>query len=1178
MARWVVFKITNAINVAPYGSSVIWHAWLRPNVGAFGYPIGVAYGHIANVGGVPSSLEGNYEFLGVSDYPGLGWVASDNLELTRRCAGNDLKVLKLGSPNEAYIDNTRRGNTGLVSDWGWIVVNNGAYKATSGGIYLHEDTTVDQAPCLRKCDLQITSINVVDNVDNFGNYDIEVFTTTSFPSSTFSLDGVTYQADNKLNVSDEGVYTVWVKDANNCIQKQTVQVATGLGAYGPRYTATIRDNDDQLWTAIIEEQGYEGASEPVTVSSSSGVQVKWGKGGDNKNTAIKGSECSLMLNSETNMQFLSLFTGEVNKYRFRLIEGAFEPENQKLLEPSFETHVEWTNLEFGPSSWEEGAGFIRNVQETGYVFSYKYFQEISLPAGTYRIIIRLKYISPNDDSSKLYIIQDDLSNTAISGIEFVLASLDEYVTKEMIVSLDCERILLFMNYETGDFAREITIDYITITPYNECVWSGMIAADAYEEPYMPAPYDVGFVFYDGLGKLKEIDLLNPQGDSFTGIKSQIQVLAIILAKTGLRLPINVAIDLFESKMNVGEGFTPLEQAFVNMDAFLKADGQPMDCYTALEMLLTPYCAQVFQRDNEWWIVEVDINRTNAVNRSYDYYQFNEYGKKDSTKRTVTQLIEHTAADASTRIRFVNASQHMTVKPAYKQITIEQTTGVQITLNRNSKFADSGEDETQVFAYWTDETGLLSAKTVQEANSLVTQAYFEGDGLNTSFTKLFEAESVEVVVGAKGARLQVSINSRIICGTSSAECKMRFKVSLGGYYLNSLGKWQTAEAFIDVVQTVNVFVKYDLTTEAIPNSGLLRIYMYQAYTSVTGVDVVGVEFKEVGVSYALIGSKIQEPVKTKLENDGFYNFVPANWKIGFGDIDHENAAYMFRNAIYTDAIGSRVSEKWFRRSYFETAPPSLTNGDFEDGLTGWSQTATGAGQDTWTAATLGDGDKVAQVEFTGSGDRISKTIYQTITNDAGALEFALDVLVEQNPSSNTVLVFAIGRELFKYELDGSFVGVENSIVKQIIAAENVEIAIQLFTNDSSAIVYVRQVTVANVTQASENDETFLESLNGLPIQTIAAKKHLNSYIRPIQLINGTLATKNARVKMGRIFRDSYNLNGTDFAIISLKWDVAMCENEVELCEFEQTDITDDWLLDEVGNRILDENIRAITDEG
>lgn len=1177
MARWVVFKITNAINVAPYGSSVIWHAWLRPNVGAFGYPIGVAYGHIANVGGVPSSMEGNYEFLGVSDYPGLGWVASDNLELTRRCAGNDLKVLKLGSPNEAYIDNTRRGNTGLVIDWGWIVANNGAYKATSGLIYLHEDTVANQAPCSRKCDLQIVSINVVDN---FGNYDIEVFTTTSFPSSTFSLDGVTYQADNKLNVSDEGVYTVWVKDANNCIQKQTVQVATGLGAYGPRYTATIRDNDDQLWTAIIEEQGYEGASEPVTVSSSSGVQVKWGKGGDNKNTAIKGSECSLMLNSETNMQFLSLFTGEMNKYRFRLIEGVFRNEVERLTENSFLTQSTWFHVDWagGDIAWETLTGNLRTTFVGSTNTTFKFFQLTPTISGLFRIKIRFKYTSTIADTMTIVVVLNDFDDDIGSGYEFEASPSTEWQTQEIEDTFGFDKLTLFALYTGGAATRELLIDYISIIPVNEVAWSGMIAADAYEEPYMPAPYDVSFVFYDGLGKLKEIDLLNPQGDSFTGIKSQIQVLAIILAKTGLRLPINVAIDLFESKMNVGEGFTPLEQAFVNMDAFLKADGQPMDCYTALEMLLTPYCAQVFQRDNEWWIVEVDINRTDSVNRSYDYYQFNEYGTKDSTKRTVTQLIEHTAADASTRIRFVNASQHMTVKPAYKQITIEQTTGVQITLNRNSKFADSGEDETQVFAYWTDETGLLSAKTVQESNNLVTQAYFEGDGLNTSFTKLFEAESVEVVVGAKGARLQVSINSRIICGTSSAECKMRFKVSLGGYYLNSLGKWQTAEAFIDVVQTVNVFVKYDLTTEAIPNSGLLRIYMYQAYTSVTGVDVVGVEFKEVGVSYALIGSKIQEPVKTKLENDGFYNFVPANWKIGFGDIDHENAAYMFRNAIYTDAIGSRVSEKWFRRSYFETAQPSLTNGDFEDGLTGWSQTAPGAGQDTWTAATLGDGDKVAQVEFTGSGDRISKTIYQTITNDAGALEFALDVLVEQNPSSNTVLVFAIGRELFKYELDGSFVGVENSIVKQIIAAENVEIAIQLFTNDSSAIVYVRQVTVANVTQASEDDETFLESLNGLPIQTIAAKKHLNSYIRPIQLINGTLATKNARVKMGHIFRDSYNLNGTDFAIVSLKWDVAMCENEVELCEFEQNDITDDWLLDEVGNRILDENIRAITDEG
>lgn len=1176
MARWVVFKITNPVNVAPYGSSVIWHAWLRPNVGAFGYPIGVAYGHIANVGGVPSSMEGNYEFLGVSDYPGLGWVASDNLELTRRCAGNDLKVLKLGSPNEAYIDNTRRGNTGLVGDWGWIVANNGAYKATSGLIYLHEDTVANQAPCSRKCDLQIVSINVVDN---FGNYDIEVATSTSFPSSTFSLDGVTYQADNKLNVSEEGIYTVWVKDANNCIQKQTVKVATGLGAYGPRYKATIRDNDNALWTAIIEELGYEGVSDTVVVSSSSGIQVKSGKSGDNKNTAIKGSECALTLNSETNMQFLALFTGEVNKYRFRLIEGVFRNEVERLTENSFLTYATWFHVDWagGDIAWETLAGNLRTTFVGSTNTTFKFFQLTPTISGLFRIKIRFKYTSTIADTMTIVVVLNDFDDDIGSGYEFEASPSTEWQTQEIEDTFGFDKLTLFAFYTGGVATRELLVDYISIIPVNEVAWSGMIAADAYEEPYMPAPYDVSFVFYDGLGKLKEIDLLNPQGDSFTGIKSQIQVVAIILAKTGLRLPINVAIDLFESKMNVGEGFTPLEQAFINMDAFLKADGQPMDCYTALEMLLTPYCAQVFQRDNEWWIVEVDINRTDSVNRSYDYYQFNEYGTKDSTKRTVTQLIEHTAADASTRIRFVNASQHMTVKPAYKQITIEQTTGVQITLNRNSKFADTGE-EPQEFAYWTDETGLLSAKTVQEANNLVTQAYFEGDGLNTSFTKLFEAESVEVVVGAKGARLQVSINSRIVCGTSSAECKMRFKVSLGGYYLNSLGKWQTAEAFIDVVQAVNVFVKYDLTTESIPNSGLLRIYMYQAYTSVTGVDVVGIEFKEVGVSYALIGSKIQEPNKTKLENDGFYNFVPANWKIGFGDIDHENAAYMFRNAIYTDAIGSRVSEKWFRRSYFETAPPSLTNGDFEDGLTGWSQTATGAGQDTWTAATLGDGDKVAQVVFTGSGERVSKKIYQTSSNQAGALEFTLDIIMEQDPASATFLGLAIGVELFAYELDGSFVGVENSIVKQIIAPENVEISIQIFTNDSSAVVYIRQVTVANVTQASEDDETFLESLNGLPIQTTAAKKHLNSYIRPIQLINGTLATKNARVKMGHIFRDSYNLNGTDFAIVSLKWDVAMCENEVELCEFEQTDITDDWLLDEVGNRILDENIRALTDEG
>lgn len=1108
---------------------------------------------------------------------GVGQDIGDGTEVQRKCYYNDLlRYLAWNLSDLVSILNAKYRS----GRWPYKAgIFTGQDVAITGTTAIYRD--IDKAPCSRKCDLQITSVNVVDN---FGNYDIEVFTTTSFPSSTFSLDGVTYQADNKLNVSDEGIYTVWVKDANNCIQKQTVKVATGLGAYGPRYKATIRDNDNALWTAIIEELGYEGASEPVTVSSSSGIQVKSGKSGDNKNTAIKGSECSLMLNSETNMQFLSLFTGEVNKYRFRLIEGAFRNEVEHLTENSFLTYYTWFHVDWtGDIAWETLTGNLRTTFVGSTNTTFKFFQLMPTISGLFRIKIRFKYTSTIADTMTIVVVLNDFDNDIGSGYEFEASTSTEWQTQEIEDTFGFDKLTLFAFYTGAPSAtRELLIDYISIIPINEVAWSGMIAADAYEEPYMPAPYDVSFVFYDGLGKLKEIDLLNPQGDSFTGIKSQIQVVAIILAKTGLRLPINVAIDLFESKMNVGEGFTPLEQAFVNMDAFLKADGQPMDCYTSLEMLLTPYCAQVYQRDNEWWIVEVDINRTDSVNRSYDYYQFNEYGTKDSTKRTVTQLIEHTAADASTRIRFVNASQHMTVKPAYKQITIEQTTGVQITLNRNSKFADSGEDETQVFAYWTDETGLLAAKTVQEANSLVTQAYFEGDGLNTSFTKLFEAESVEVVVGAKGARIQVSINSRIVCGTSSAECKMRFKVSLGGYYLNSLGKWQTAEAFIDVVQNVNVFVKYDLTTEAIPNSGLLRIYMYQAYTSVTGVDVVGIEFKEVGVSYALIGSKIQEPNKTKLENDGFYNFVPANWKIGFGDIDHENAAYMFRNAIYTDAIGSKVSEKWYRRSYIEPIVTTIQNGDFADDLNGWTQVNEG-GEDLWEVDNVGHGVHLINY-FSGTDGAETTAIKPTTTNIEGFIEITIEWGLVKHADVTAVLVLYVGDKYFEYNLEATTTAyTTGTITKQIYVPANVVLKFKVYVSDASmpgtlTTMEIISMRLSNVTQPDVSDPTFLESLNGLPIQTTAAKKLLNSYIRPIQLINGSLATKNARVKMGHIFRDSYNLNGTDFAIVSLKWDVAMCENEVELCEFEQSDITDDWLLDEVGNRILDENIRALTDEG
>jgi hypothetical protein len=110
-----------------------------------------------------------------------------------------------------------------------------------------------------------------------------------------------------------------------------------------------------------------------------------------------------------------------------------------------------------------------------------------------------------------------------------------------------------------------------------------------------------------------------------------------------------------------------------------------------------------------------------------------------------------------------------------------------------------------------------------------------------------------------------------------------------------------------------------------------------------------------------------------------------------------------------------------------------------------------------------------------------------------------------------------------------------------------------------------------------DTSFLGSLDGLTIQQNLAEKLMNAYVRPMQLINGVISCKDRLLRMGNIFRDTYNQSGQDYMITYLAWDVMMRGFEVELVEFLQLNILDTWLLTEGEENILTENLIQVQED-
>lgn len=213
-----------------------------------------------------------------------------------------------------------------------------------------------------------------------------------------------------------------------------------------------------------------------------------------------------------------------------------------------------------------------------------------------------------------------------------------------------------------------------LTDTNELIFCGYTEPAKWSEPLIAPPYEVSLTAYDGLGLLTDEEFLTAAREYYEGTETALALLQKLLAKTGLTLPLNTAVNI----RPVGEltYFDSLTQ--YKKDQYTYRD---KDCYEVLEQLFVN--VRIFQRLGKWYAISNDNwEKTNIL-----IYQYNAAGA----------ALGSTTINPALNNWWIEEEATLEMMPPIKQMKITQDYGFRGNLIENGNFNNL---ENGSFANWT----------------------------------------------------------------------------------------------------------------------------------------------------------------------------------------------------------------------------------------------------------------------------------------------------------------------------------------------------------------------------------------------------------------------------------------------------------------------------------------------
>jgi hypothetical protein len=212
------------------------------------------------------------------------------------------------------------------------------------------------------------------------------------------------------------------------------------------------------------------------------------------------------------------------------------------------------------------------------------------------------------------------------------------------------------------------------------IWRGANMPGLYTDPFNFTPYPVTIQFTDQTALLGDYLFVDDNQDNFTGKVKLIKLLALLLAKTGLQLPIRCGINIYDAGMATGVTDDPLDQTYIDLDCFYDEDyTNPKDYKFILTEILKPFAARLVQCYGYWWILEND-----GLTTTFKYRDFDKNGDY-VTHGTYSEVVTSSQASATDRIVWSGQSQNLEIIRSFGKLIVKQSTDPRTSVIPNFGF-------------------------------------------------------------------------------------------------------------------------------------------------------------------------------------------------------------------------------------------------------------------------------------------------------------------------------------------------------------------------------------------------------------------------------------------------------------------------------------------------------------
>lgn len=146
-------------------------------------------------------------------------------------------------------------------------------------------------------------------------------------------------------------------------------------------------------------------------------------------------------------------------------------------------------------------------------------------------------------------------------------------------------------------------------------WCGYLDTEIYREPFQYIDnYIVSFTASDGLAMLDRIYYLDSDGDNYTGIATQWEMITNCLSKLGLIWSgFRYALSISTDELTLAEEETIFHKTLMVNENWYNEDGTPETCRKVLEEILRPYGAFLTITENTIYLTDINTILSGVTN-------------------------------------------------------------------------------------------------------------------------------------------------------------------------------------------------------------------------------------------------------------------------------------------------------------------------------------------------------------------------------------------------------------------------------------------------------------------------------------------------------------------------------------------------------------------------------------